>query len=124
LAALRGSLPDGVVGLVAPLTVRFIADIVEFTRRNRLPTGSTWEGFPRAGGLMSYAASFAENFSRAAVYVDRILGGANPADVPVERPTTFQLVINLTTANVLGLTIPSSLLLRADQLIDGASSTP
>ena len=91
--------------------------IADFAGRERLPGIFEERLFVEAGGLMSYAPSFTALFRRAASYVDRILKGARPADLPVEEPTTFELVINLRTAKALGLTIPQSVLIRADQLI-------
>jgi ABC-type uncharacterized transport system substrate-binding protein len=84
----------------------------------RLPTMHGFREFVEAGGLMSYAANFPDLFRRAGDYVDKILRGAKPGDLPVEQPTKFDLVINLTTAKALGLTIPESVLLRADEVIE------
>jgi putative ABC transport system substrate-binding protein len=92
--------------------------IVEFARKNRLPGMGYVRNFTEGGGLMSYGPDFRDQFRRLAVYVDKILKGAKPADLPVEQPTKFELVINLRTAKALGLTIPPSLLQRADQVIE------
>jgi putative ABC transport system substrate-binding protein len=91
--------------------------LTELAMRHRLPTMFGQREPVDAGGLMSYAPSFADLYRRGAIYVDKILKGAKPADLPVEQPTTFELLINLKTAKALGLTIPQSLLLRADQII-------
>ena len=92
--------------------------IVALADKSRLPAIFGWPIFAESGGLMSYGVDFQEMARRTAVLVDRILRGTKPADLPVEQPTKFELVINLRTAKVLGLTIPSSLRLRADKLIE------
>jgi putative ABC transport system substrate-binding protein len=83
-----------------------------------VPAVSVPRWFAEEGGLMSYSARFADLYRKAALYVDKILKGAKPADLPVEQPTKFELVINLKTANALGLTIPSSIMVRADEVIE------
>ena len=92
--------------------------IVDFAARRHLPGIFPNRDFVAVGGLLSYATSLAENWRRAAVYVDKILKGAKPADLPVEQPTKFELVINLKTARALDLTIPPSVLARADEVIE------
>jgi putative tryptophan/tyrosine transport system substrate-binding protein len=92
--------------------------IIQLAAKHRLPTIYDWREHVEAGGLMAYGGSVAGFTRRAAIYIDRIFKGAKPTDLPVERATTFELVINLKTAKALGLTIPPSLLLRADQVIE------
>ncbi len=101
-----------------PLTVSYRVRIASFAARNRLPSMYGFREFAEAGGLMAFGANLADLYSRAPIYVDKILKGAKPADLPVEQPTKFDLVINLKTAKALGLTIPPSLLARADQVIE------
>jgi putative ABC transport system substrate-binding protein len=92
--------------------------IIEFSAQHRILTIYTSPGWAEQGGLIEYSASVREVLVRAAAYVNRILRGVKPADLPVEQPTKFELVINLKTAKALGLTIPPSLLARADQVIE------
>ena len=116
-AALNKQRPDGLAvvggGLMRPNQKR----IAGFALKSRLPSVASSEEFVDAGGLMSYAADDADRYRRVAYYVDRILKGAKPADLPVEQPTKFELVINLKTAKQIGVTIPQSLLYRADKVI-------
>jgi putative ABC transport system substrate-binding protein len=92
--------------------------ILDWTAGNRLPAMYPYREFPEAGGLISYAPNARDLFRRAASYVDRILKGANPGDLPVEQPTKFELIINLKTAKALGLTMPDKLLATADEVIE------
>jgi putative ABC transport system substrate-binding protein len=104
---------DGLVSLVGG-NIRQIADLAA---KSRLPAIGSHRNFAESGGLVSYGADVADLFRRAARFVDKILKGAKPAELPVEQPTKFELVINLKTAKALGLTIPQSILLRADEVI-------
>ncbi|MGH6630457.1 MAG: ABC transporter substrate-binding protein, partial [Burkholderiales bacterium] len=92
--------------------------IVELSAKHRLPSIGTYGEYVEAGGLVSYGNNIRENYRRAATYVDKIFKGANPGDLPVEQPTTFELVINLKTAKALGIKVPQSLLLRATKAIE------
>ena len=108
----------GLMVLGSPLIGIHRRQILDLAAKSRLPAIYTVRESPDAGGLMSYGANFHELWRRAATYVDKILKGAKPGDLPVEQPTKFELVINLKTAKALGLTIPQSLLQRADQVIE------
>ena len=101
----------------SPLFKNYQAQLAALALASRLPTMSGEVGYAQAGGLINYGPRIPELWHRAATYVDKILKGAKPADLPVEQPTKFELAINLRTARALGLTIPQSLLLRADQVI-------
>jgi len=108
----------GVVVLSSPLILGQRLQIAEWAVKARLPTISLFTLLPASGGLMAYGPNLPDMYKRAATYVDRILKGAKVAELPIERPTRFALVINLKTAKALGLTIPESFLLRADEVIE------
>ena len=116
-AALSKERPDGLYVLGGPLERAQQKRIVGLTLKSRLPSMYYDREFVDAGGLMSYGADLADSYRRVAYFVDRILKGAMPADLPVEQPTKFELVINLKTAKQIGLTIPQSMLYRADKVI-------
>jgi putative ABC transport system substrate-binding protein len=99
------------------LTLSHRKEIAEFSSKNRLPSISGWSQFVEAGGLMSYGPNLADSFRRLAVFVDKILKGTKPADLPVEQPTKFELVVNLKTTEQIGLTIPPGVLARADRVV-------
>jgi putative ABC transport system substrate-binding protein len=108
----------GVIVITDPFTLRHRVQIVHFVTQAHLPAVFGFGEFARAGGLMAYGPSVTDLARRAATYVDKILKGAKPADLPIEQPIKFELVINLKTAKALGLTIPQSVLVRADEVIE------
>jgi len=117
-AAIIRERAEGVIVDSDPVNGSNQTRIVEFTAANRLPAIYVWRRYVDVGGLMSYGPSFYELWRRAATYVDKILRGESPADLPVEQPTKFELVVNLQTAKALELTIPPSILARADEVIE------
>jgi putative ABC transport system substrate-binding protein len=106
-----------IVPAANPLAYANRVQIVRFAQRNRLPSIYGTKDFADAGGLIAFGPNAADQWRRAAVYVDKILKGARPADLPVEQPTKFEFVINLKAAKALGLAIPQSVLLRADTIV-------
>jgi len=118
LSSGTGSRAGALLAISDPLFGNALTALAVLTARNRLPAIYNRKEFAEAGGLMAHGPSFSENYRRAAAYVDKILKGAKPADLPIEQPTKFELVINLKTAKALGLTIPQALLQRADQVIE------
>jgi len=117
-AAMTRDRPESLLVLADTVTVANRQRTVEFAAKNRVPAIYEARTFVDSGGLMSYGVDFADHYRRTAIYVDKILKGTKPADLPVELPTKFEFVINLKTAKALGLTIPPSLLQRADQVIE------
>jgi len=115
--ALRKESSGGLYVPSGPTIVPIMQSIADFAIRNRMPSVFTRRGFVELGGFMSYGYDQVEHYRRAAWYVDKILKGAKPADLPVEQPTKFELVINLKTAKQIGLTIPPNVLARADRVI-------
>jgi putative ABC transport system substrate-binding protein len=117
-AAMTRDRPESLLVLADTVTVANRQRTVEFAAKNRVPAIYEARTFVDSGGLMSYGVDFADHYRRTAIYVDKILKGTKPADLPVELPTKFELIINLKTAKALGLTLPPSLLQRADQVIE------
>jgi putative ABC transport system substrate-binding protein len=118
IGAIAQSGAKSVVVLPDPMFLANRERLVELIRQSRLAAIYMETGFVAAGGLMSYGPNFTELFRRAAVYVDKILKGTKPADLPVEQPTKFELAINLKTANAIGVTVPTSIFLRATEVIE------
>ena len=116
-SAIKGERANALIVLRNPLTATHRTRIVDFAAKSRLPSMYGDKEFVDAGGLMSYGINIADLWGRAAVYVDKILKGAKPADLPVEQPTKFEFVINLKAAKQIGLTIPPNVLVRADRVI-------
>ena len=109
--------PDAMFLVADPMTFMNRKRVIEFAATHRIPAMYEYDFFVRDGGLMSYGPSFADSFRRAAFYIDRILKGAKPADLPAEQPTRYYLTVNLKTAAALGLTLPPSLLVRTDEVV-------
>ena len=116
--ATRTQRPDALITVEDPLTYDYRKRIADFAVANQLPSLYGFREFAIAGGLMSYGANIADLVRRAAGYVDKLLKGVKPADLPIEQPTTFELIINLKTARALGLQVPPTLLARADEIIE------
>jgi putative ABC transport system substrate-binding protein len=117
-AAMTKARADGLLVQVHPIVFAHPKRVAELAAQSRLPAVYPYRDLIVAGGLMAYEANIAAMFRRAPAYVDKILKGANAGDLPVEQPTKFDLVINLKTAKALGLTIPQSLLMRAEEVIE------
>jgi putative ABC transport system substrate-binding protein len=109
---------DAIVALPDALIMQYRARLIEFATTQGIPAVSGWPDFARSGGVMTYGPNLRQAFRMVARSVDKVLKGANPAELPVERPTTFELVINLKAARALGVEVPSSLLARADDVIE------
>jgi putative ABC transport system substrate-binding protein len=117
-AELLNARPDALLVTAEAFTRRYLARIVEFANSNKLPAMFEDSEYVEAGGLMSYGPDYQAVFEKAAIFVDKILKGAKPADLPIEQPTKFELVINLKTTKMLGREIPPQLLALADRVIE------
>ena len=118
LAAAAKANAQAIITMDDPLIQSARARIVEFQLNRRLPVIGELRPMTEAGGVMSYGPNQIDMWKRAAIFVDKILKGANPADIPVERPTKFELLINLKSAKALGLPVPNTLLVAADEVIE------
>jgi putative ABC transport system substrate-binding protein len=120
-SALKGR-AEAVLALLSPVLNSQRQQVVDIAAKNRLPVIYPFAEFVEAGGLASYGVSYTDLYRRTATYIDKILKGAKPADLPVEQPTRFEFVINLKTAKQIGLTIPPNVLARAERVIREASA--
>jgi putative ABC transport system substrate-binding protein len=118
LAAMTEERPDALFMITDVLTGKYTRQVLDFAAQHQLPTMFSSSGSVAEGGLMYYGPSFTDSYRRAAYYVDRILRGAKPEDLPVEQPTKFELVVNQKTAKTLGITVPQTLLMLADKVIE------
>lgn len=110
--------PHALLVTAEAFTRRYLARIIDFANSNKIPAMFEDSGYVEVGGLMSYGPDYQSVFEKAAIFVDKILKGVKPADLPIEQPTKFELVINLQTAKALGLEIPPQLLALADRVIE------
>jgi putative tryptophan/tyrosine transport system substrate-binding protein len=118
VASFAGSANGGLILTASPLSVLHRNLIFTLAARYKLPAVYDERSYVAAGGLVSYGSNLLDEFPRAAVYVDRILKGERPADLPVQAPTKYELAVNLKTAKALGLSVPQSILARADEVIE------
>jgi len=118
LESVRASRADAMLVFPDGITMVHRAKVAELARTHRLPSMFGWREYCEAGGLVSYVANQRTTYTRLAAYADRLLKGEKPADIPIEQPTRFELVVNLKTAKTLGLSIPATLLARADEVIE------
>jgi putative ABC transport system substrate-binding protein len=117
LRAMAKDRPQAILTFPDALTLSHREKLADFATKQKLPSMFGWREYVEVGGLLSYGPNLADSFRRLAVYVDKILKGAKPADIPTEQPTKFEFVINLKTAKQIGLTVPPNMLVRADKVI-------
>jgi putative ABC transport system substrate-binding protein len=117
-AGIKAGNPDGLLILADPLTVIHVKETAKFAAENRLPSMFGFREFCDAGGLLSYGANLKHQFRRYGYFIDKILKGTKPGDIPIEEPTTLELIVNARTAKLLGLQIPNSILISADEVIE------
>jgi putative tryptophan/tyrosine transport system substrate-binding protein len=116
-AAIAGQGAEGLITMQDANTFSHAQRLADLAARSRLPAVFPYDVISRAGGLMSYGVNLPEMFRHSTTFIDRILKGAKPGDLPVEQPTRFEMIVNLKTANALGIPIPQSMLLRADEVL-------
>jgi putative ABC transport system substrate-binding protein len=115
---IKAQRPDGIMPLAYARMNSYRKIIADFAAEQRLPTLASFADFTAVGGLVSYGVNLRDLYRRAATYVNKVLKGAKPGELPIEQPTTFELAVNLKTAKALGLTVPQTLLVRADRVIE------